>query len=197
MAMNDITVCIPTIPPRADYLERALTSVARQTRPPVHIIIDTDVNREGPAALRNRMLHQVSTEYVAFLDDDDEMLPKHLELLWNCAQVTDADLVYPWFTVVQGDVETDLDPLGAFGLPFDPARLDHSNYIPVTVLARAEIVRCAGGFVNRAEPPATTCEDWGCWLRMRDAGAKFVHLPQRTWYWHWHGRNTSGRNDNW
>lgn len=195
--MNDITVCIPTIPPRSGFLNRALSSVLDQTLKPVQTIVTSDVNREGPAALRNWMLEQVQTKYVAFLDDDDEMLPKHLELLHACAEINDADLVYPWFTVLQGGVDTGADPLGRFGLPFDPARLDTANYIPVTVLARTEMIRSVGGFVNRAEPPDTTCEDWGCWLRMRDAGATFVHLPERTWYWHWHGRNTSGRNDNW
>ena len=113
--MNDITVCIPTIPPRAGFLTRALTSVLDQTLGATQIIVTSDVHREGPAALRNRMLQQVRTKYVAFLDDDDEMLPKHLELLRGCAELTGADLVYPWFTVLQGGVDTGVDPLMRFG----------------------------------------------------------------------------------
>lgn len=30
-----------------------------------------------------------------------------------------------------------------------------------------------------------------------ERGAKFSHLNHRTWTWHWHGANTSGRPDRW
>lgn len=192
-----VTVIIPTIAPRADMLSRALRSVYAQTlTPPGTIIVANDHDHEGPAATRNRALAKVETEWVAFLDDDDEFLPRHLEALRACAVVTGADLVYPWFDVVSSRRTPGWDPLGRFGLPFDPALLDSANYIPVTVLARTAVIVAAGGFVNRGEDGAT-CEDWGCWLAMRDAGAKFVHLPERTWIWNWHDGNTSGRTDVW
>jgi len=83
------------------------------------------------------------------------------------------------------------------GQPFDPAALRESNYIPVTALVRATRFVQVGGFPepNSEDWPHPDCEDWALWLRLLDAGAKFSHLPERTWTWEWHGRNTSGRPD--
>lgn len=192
MLNEKITVIIPSIPPRSRLLARALKSVLDQTRTNIEVSVIIDAHREGPAAIRNRAIERARTPWVAFLDDDDEFLPDHLEKLYDCAKETDADVVYPWFELPVG-----WDPLGKFGVPFDPDALDKANYIPVTVLARTEKLKDVGGFVNRGTIDTTTCEDWGLWLRLRDAGAKFVHLPERTWIWHWHGKNTGGSNKRW
>jgi glycosyltransferase involved in cell wall biosynthesis len=192
---HDITVVIPTIPPRARKLRQAITSALGQTLPPACIVIEIDHDHEGPAVVRNRALAKVETEYVAFLDDDDQFRANHLQLLRQCAEQTSADLVYPWFDVVSSRATPGWDPLGRFGMPFDPLALRQNNYIPVTVLARTKVV-AAAGFANRSDVDAT-CEDWGCWLAMLDAGATFVHLAERTWVWNWHEGNTSGLTDRW
>lgn len=195
--IGDVTVVVPTIPPRAAMLDKALMSVSVQKLRPADVIVEYDHDHEGPAVVRNRALEKVTTEWVAFLDDDDLMRPQHLRacLLW--AQRQGADLVYPWFDVVSTRTTPGWDPLGHFGQEFDADALRQANYIPVTVLVRAQLLRDVGGFRNRAEPPATTCEDWGAWLALLDAGARFSHLPARTWVWVWHTANTSGRNDVW
>jgi hypothetical protein len=193
---HDISVVIPTIPPRAKKLRQAITSTLGQTLAPASIIIEIDHGHEGPAIVRNRALAKVTTEYVAFLDDDDQFRANHLELLHRCVEEHDADLVYPWFDVVSSRTTPGWDPLGMFGVPFDREAIRQRNFIPVTVLARTKLLVAAGGFVNRSEVDAT-CEDWGCWLAMLDAGAKFVHLPERTWIWNWHDGNTSGLPDRW
>lgn len=195
--MPDITVCIPSIPPRGVHLQRALRSVHRQTRPPVTIAVCVDEKRRGAAETRQKALDTVSTEFVAFLDDDDEFLPRHLELLHNIITATGADVVYPWFEVIGG---TDPFP-GRYGKEFDADLLRKTQYVPVTVLARTEAIREAGGF--RAEPNELGWqnEDWRLWKAMLSRGATFVHLPRRTWSWHhWlgvEGRNTSGNPANW
>jgi hypothetical protein len=97
------------------------------------------------------------------------------------------DVVYPWF-----DVEGGEDPIGCFGVPFSAAFLRRRNYIPVTVLARTELVRAVGGFQDHPDENGDPCEDWGLWLALLDAGATFGHLPQRTWIWHM-GAGTRGR----
>jgi len=81
MAMAAITVIVPTIPTRGELLNRALETVAAQTLQPAGVIVEMDQKREGAATVRNRALDRVSTEFVAFLDDDDELLPNHLKLL--------------------------------------------------------------------------------------------------------------------
>ena len=197
----EITVVIPTIPPRHVMLRQAVASVAAQTLPAHAVQITVDDQREGATTTRNRGLNAVTTEWVAFLDDDDLLDPDHLASLAACAAENRADLVYPWFRIAgpNGEDWTDKDPLGRFWKPFDPHYLRTvNNYIPVTVLAKTEVIRAAGGFKALSDDPVTSpCEDWGCWLAMLDIGARFVHLPRRTWTWRWWGGNTSGRGERW
>jgi glycosyltransferase involved in cell wall biosynthesis len=187
----DITLVIPTIPPRAALLARALASMDAQSYPPAEVITLVDLQREGAAATRNRALDLVTTDWVAFLDDDDELYPDHLRRLARFARITGADLVYPYF-------DADVDELNTFGLPFDPVLLRQANYIPVTVLARTQALKDAGGFQAHPDRNGDPCEDWGLWLALLDAGATLAHLPARTWRWHNGGEgSTRGKPDRW
>lgn len=190
---SGITVVVPSIPPRRyRHLHRAIDSVLRQELPAEALVVEFDTTHAGAAVTRNRGLEKVTTEWTAFLDDDDEFLPDHLALLRNHARKTDADMVYPWFTVPEG-----WDPFpDREGQPFDPALLETRNTIPVTVLIKTELIKSVGGFEPKG-PPDNPCDDWGAWTKVRDAGAKIEHLNRRTWLWHWHGENTSGRGDRW
>jgi len=188
-----IDVVIPAHPAReaSGMLARAVASVERQSIP-ARAVVQLDTVRAGSAATRTRGLARVTTPWVAFLDSDDELLPHHLERLLEHAEATGADLVYPWF---HADGFTDPWPK-LFGRVFDQGELRRGNFIPTTVLARTELVRLAGGFIADLDiaPPAQ-CDEWGLWLRMLDlkpAGARIAHLPERTWVWHVHGKNSSG-----
>lgn len=187
--MTSITVVIPTIPPRRGLLKRAIGSVLGQTLPAAAISVAVDLDKEGSAATRNRALAAVQTEWTAFLDDDDQMLPQHLELLAACQESTGADVVYPWPQMVgAGDPRPDM-----FGKPFDAAELRRSSFIPVTSLVRTELAQIAK-FRWRKDTPY---DDHAFYLGLLNLGAKFVHLPQRTWLWNVQGQNTSGRPDRW
>lgn len=193
-----VTAVIPTIPPRAasGQLQRAMASVLAQTYPVQAVSVAVDHGHEGAAVTRNRALAGVRTEWTAFLDDDDEWLPGHVAALLGTAEATGADVVYPWFHVVNG-----FDPFPQYsGRPFDEAALrDVQNYIPVTVLARTRLLHDVGGFENRNDstaPGASPCDEWGLWLKLLAYGARFVHYAGQTWAWHWEN-NTSGRGDRW
>lgn len=187
---DGVTAVIPSIPTRSRLLGRALNSVLSQTRPVDAISVSVDHTRRGSAKTRSRALSGVGTEWTALLDDDDEWLPGHIAQLWRHAQETGADLVYPWFTVPEG-----WDPWPEReGQSFDEALLRTMNYIPITVLVRTDLLWEAGGFTPKdPDNPESLCDDWGTWERLLAAGAKFSHLNSRTWIWHWHGGNTSGR----
>jgi hypothetical protein len=190
----NITVAIATHPPRMGAggpWERAVASVHAQTLPPSSIAVALDVDREGAAVTRNKALALVKTEWVAFLDSDDELLPDHLKLCARYATLSGVDVVYPGYECVGGE-----DPVNCFGIPFDASLLKRRNFIPVTVLARTGSVLAAGGFQDRPDENGDPCEDWGLWLSMLDNGAKFGHLPQKTWRWHL-GDTTKGRPDRW
>lgn len=186
-----ITVVIPTITPRTALLERALASVDAQTLAPVDVLVECDVDRIGAAATRNRATERVETDWVAFVDDDDELYPDHLLRLARHARLSGVDVAYPGYDCAGGP-----DPVGCFGIPFDPVLLRRRNYIPVTALARTELVRAAGGFQPRPDEHGDPCEDWGLWLALLDRGATFGHLAVKTWRWHL-GDTTKGRPDRW
>lgn len=196
-----VAVCIPAIPTRLDLLGETLASVLRQTRQPDEIHVSIDNDAVGAAGNRNRAWQAASTDWIAFVDDDDLLYPDHLEYL--LAHAEDADLVYPWFDLLEGPdplFVTQNDKLvSPLGVPFGEDAANHimtsGNFIPITVLVRREMLEKVGGFPQPGTPdwPHQTCEDWGCWKKLLEAGARFVHAPKRTWRWRWHYGNTSGR----
>src|SRR5512143_3823091 len=111
-----ITVAIAAHPARFrnGMLARAMNSVLAQTLQPAAIVVVNDLDRHGAGWNRGTLLDSVWTEWIAWIDSDDEWLPEHLEKLFNCAQETGSVFVYSWF---HGG-----DPLGHFGIPFDPCR---------------------------------------------------------------------------
>jgi glycosyltransferase involved in cell wall biosynthesis len=196
--VSGITVVIPSIPPRAALLKRAIDSVLAQTVQADLIIVEMDNDGDGAPATRDRALRKVTTEWVAFLDDDDELKSHHLETLLRCAEQEGADYVYSWYEIVDnfGVNRGDADwVLGNFGKPFDPA---HPTQTTITTLVRTKIAQDVG-FVfthwqdvelidgNRAG------EDWMFTLGCLERGARIVHTPHRTWKWHHDSQNTSGR----
>jgi hypothetical protein len=191
-----ISVVIPTIPTRSgETLMRAVWSAERQSLAPTAVVIEPDTERLGASQTRQRGLQRVTTEWVAFLDDDDELLPEHLEHLLACATEQGADYVYSWYEVVGG-----LDPMPQFfGRPWDN---EQPHQTTITTLVRTELAQSVGfGGDPEADPNGggafVSGEDYRFTLGCMAAGAKIVHLPERTWFWHHHGGNTSGLPSRW
>lgn len=196
-----MTVVIPTIPPRADnFLMHAMFSVQEQTVTDYDLHVVTDREGYGPATLRNLGVQKAQTEWIAFLDDDDEMDPHHLEFLLDAAKESGADVIWPWFRVRGG---TDPFP-GNRGRQWDPKR---PHIFPITTLVRRDAFLAVGGFTTRAEAiedpndPGSgryvSGEDWRLWLALNAAGAHFHHLNRVTWTWNHHDANTSGLPERW
>jgi glycosyltransferase involved in cell wall biosynthesis len=188
-----VTVVIPTHPGRSwELLGRAIKSVHEQTLQPRQIVVANDLHGYGAGATRNDGLNQAHSTYTAFLDSDDEFLPDHLNEL---AHVMDSDkdiiMAFSWFEAVGMP-----DPLGHFGLPFDPA---HPHHTTVTTMVDTDIARWVGGFPTSGEGGTAGClnDDWIFLLRMCEYAVKnnkkIVHLPKRTWRYHGHAGNTSGK----
>lgn len=192
-----VTAVIPTIPIRKQDLRRAVNSVGAQSHQPVGIAVATDVWRNGSAATRNRALGRVRTPWAAFLDDDDYWMPAHIMTLLAAAEDSGADVIYSGCRVV--DAAGHEIPLqeewGRFGQPFDAGLLRERSYIPVTSMVRTEMAQAAG--FGPPEGVDTPYDDWGFYLRLLDAGAKFFHVPRITWVWIHNGRNTSGQAGRW
>lgn len=197
MTASGITVVVTHVQPRRHLLRRALETVYEQTLQPDAVVVSQDNDRRGAAHNRQRGTDMVQTEFVAYLDDDDELRPNHLQLLRDNLRDT-ADLIYPWFDVVGG-----CDPFPTFeGKDWD------GNQVPVTFLARTESIRRAGGWDDSAlfntpgfdplhdpgvDPDGNRAgEDYRLILRMINLGMGIQHLNARTWMWHHDSGNTSG-----
>jgi glycosyltransferase involved in cell wall biosynthesis len=208
--INDITVCIATIPPRGKLLRRALASVAAQTLQPAAIVVEYDHEHTGAAATKNRAAAKATTPWLAFLDDDDQFLPHHLETLHTASRCGPeggvADIVYS--TPECPQLPGGRDPNGRYGVPFDPDELRRRSYIQTTSLIRRDVFDKVGGFQLPDRPmlDGTPCpyDDWGLWLALLDEGARFLHVPEVTFVWNHWGRgekdrpgNTSGDPTRW
>jgi glycosyltransferase involved in cell wall biosynthesis len=194
---DDVTVVIPHIPTRPNKLALAVKSTAVQKHRPTDIIIAVDTQREGSAATRNRALRRVRSTWTAFLDDDDYLLPQHLEILLEHARDTEADVIYPGCAVVndKGQQIPRRDEWGRYGRSFDADLLRQKSYIPVTSLVRTEYAQLA--WFGPPEGVDTPYDDWGFYLRLLNLGAKFSHVAEVTWVWTHHGANTSGQPNRW
>lgn len=187
----EVTVVIPTHPARVrnGMTKRAVGSVLGQTHPASAIIIEHDLDKAGAAITRNSGLQKVTTEWVAFLDSDDQLKPNHLATLVQGAQESGADYVYSWYDAVGFGK----DPLPHFGKIFDP---ENPTQTTITTLVRTELAQSVG---FRKPPPGAMIqgerygEDFQFTVEVIAAGGKIVHVPNRTWLWNYHGMNTSGQ----
>jgi glycosyltransferase involved in cell wall biosynthesis len=183
--LSDITVVVPTVAEReGPYRDATLESVRAQTLRPELLVVLDDMGA-GPWGTRNLGLQSVVTPWTAFLDDDDWMLPHHLQTLMDASE--DADLIYPrpWVLDATGPFGNAWEPWGT-DQDFDPERLRHHNFIPITYLVRTEVAQAVGGFPPRS-PGAPS--DWQYLLKLLGAGCRFAHVPERTWVWRRHRSN--------
>lgn len=176
-------------------LQRAFASIQGQTHQAAAVSIGVDVHRDGAPLTRQRALMSANTEWVAFLDDDDEFRPQHLEKLIKFASDMDADYVYSWFDT--HPLGLDPFPITHFTLPWDPAQPRHTT---ITTLVKTDLAKSVG-FIRpedmELKDGVIIGEDWAFTLGCIAAGAKIEHLIEKTWIWHHHGRNTSGLPTRW
>lgn len=185
---DGVTVCIAAHPARfhSGLLQRALTSVNAQTHIPEAVIVVNDGEGRGAGWTRQRLLQLVDTRWIAWIDSDDEWMPEHLSKLMEVAVATDSVFVFSWF---HGN-----DPLGHFGLPFNPCTPHHTT---MNVLERTDIAKEVG-FPDSADGPFSN-EDWlhivGFSKICCERGLKMTHLAERTFIYHQGHGNTSGKGD--
>lgn len=186
-----VTVVIPTIPPRAAMLERAVASVMAQTVMP-SLVIEADTGRNGSAATRNRALGKVQTEFVLCLDDDDALMPNAVQVLAEAQAETGADVVSgaAWIPQRAGHRE----PVSAPPPGWIPAgAVTARSVLHVSSLVRTRLARAAGFTFERDPGTGMMLDDYGLYCGLAAAGATFWRVPETVLVWHVHGSNTSGK----
>jgi glycosyltransferase involved in cell wall biosynthesis len=134
--------------------------------------------------MKNLGIGQATADWVAFLDDDDWMFPKHLRILLDHSR--DADVVYSLPLVWEGPQTWTPWPPS----PFDADKLATGNYIPCGYMVRRSLALEVGGFPERT--PEIPYSDWGFLLRMVEAGARFSYVEDWTWaFRRWEGNTSS------
>ena len=178
-------------------LAYAINSVQAQTHPVEAIIVAQDVHHEGAGPTRNRAGRMSRTTFTAWLDDDDQFMPHHIEHLLACVEEHGADVVSSYFEVVGGT-----DPLP----PLDRGRqYGHVDPPIFTIgwMVRTELLHEAtdnmGGF--QRDPDSTGAyqiQDKPLVDELyRLSGGNFFSSPEATYRWFHHRTNTSGLPTRW
>jgi hypothetical protein len=206
------TVVIPTCS-RPKLIGRAIRSVLAQTRTDWKLIIafngaypaeDYAKALEGfygdprisvvrspsagiPEAL-NAALGDVTTEYMAVLDDDDEWKPEFLEELSAALDASpSAGMAYCDLIEYRGEDQI-VQTTGPEEFSLDA--LKERNWITTPMgMFRVEIIRQTGGF----DPRCGFC-DWDIWMRCAAVGP-VPHVRKPLTIHNWHGSNTSSDSD--
>lgn len=207
--MLDIGVAIPTHPRRIEngMLQRAYRSAAWQRYRPAQINIAVDLEKRGAPHTRQQALDGITRKWTAFLDSDDELHLDHLAVLAEAAEMTGADYVYSWYDLVtfgrkraepyfvgpDGTLTDGVFPPTHFTEPWDS---ENPRQTTMTVLVRTDLAKEVGFWAPSDEQTFSdghrVGEDWIFTLACNRLG-KIHHVAQRTWNWHHHGANTSGR----
>ena len=190
--MTKVSVVIPTYN-RASVLGRALSSATGQTHSNLEIIVVDDASqddvtsviarcgdarvssvrhpqRRGACAARNTGLEQAQGSFVAFLDSDDEWLPKKIETQLRAFDRSGSNVgvcCSDWLAESLTAGHFDRRPYRRFDPTSPTFREDMFAYSSVLTSAlgiRTELLRRVGGF----DPRMPRLQDWELCLRLVD-----------------------------
>ena len=187
--MAPITVLTATMPGREEFLTECMRSVSNQTvKVEAHLIRSKvpEMGRPNPLGLaeqRNALLQGVQTEWLSILDDDDYWYSHHVETI-ESGFYSGADIIYTWGDGLQHLREIDVTT------SYYEAReiLKSHSPIPSASAIRTSLAREIGGWGGpfhdrRFVATGATWDDWDFWARaVAMAGAKFLCIPEVTWY---------------
>ncbi len=196
-----VSVIIPTYN-RARFLGDAVDSCLAQTHPKREIIVvddggDDDTERllrraygsairyiyqrnQGPGIARNTGIAAARGEFIHFLDADDQLLPRKIEICLDVfRREPDVAVVYTHFQQVASDGASPL-PTPAFARYGDEIFCEMLRQTGCHILLSASMyktaaLRAVGGFAD--DPEFRSAEDWDLLLRLA-ARFRFVGIDQ-------------------
>lgn len=158
--MSNVTVVVGTFGEESVWeplARRAMASVERQTVLPDEILW---VHRDSLQEARNTGAEMAGTEWLIFLDADDELDQGYVEAMLRAP----GDLRRPMTLGVYEDGSEDAAPIF---IPRKP--LLEANFIVIGAMCRREQFLRLGGFDDYP-----MLEDWALWLKMACDGAEIA-----------------------
>jgi glycosyltransferase involved in cell wall biosynthesis len=135
----------------------------------------------GLPSARNTGINFSKGEVLCYLDDDDRLLPEHLETVVAELKRTGAEVVYTEAEYVAETLDNDTRVEHRRGRPYSgiaysKAQLHVANFIPVNAVAhRRDLLSRTGTF----DTSLTALEDWDLWIRF-SRETDFVAIPRVT-----------------
>lgn len=200
LSLPPVTVLVPTYN-RRQLLHRALRSLSAQTYGQFEVVVVNDGGedvrgvvdefptlnvryvqhryRKGLSATRNTGLSLAEGAVIAYLDDDDEFLPEHLQSTTSVLSTTHADVVTSGVRYIVNEVT---GRVFNYQFPAEPRLLAITNFYPVIGwVHRRSLATRFGGFREQLN----VCEDWDWLLRAVWCGhACWSAIPQITTVYH-------------
>lgn len=177
---------------RPEALRNALDSIRRQSYKNIQVVVVEDGEQTsnellknnfsdlnyiyeatnehiGRSAVGNRAMEIAEGEYYNFLDDDDELLPKHIEILVNALNDSEQMAAYSVAKekqIIFIDKETNRyevkKEMIRYRQPFNRLLLYKENYFPIqSVLFGRKLYEKLGGFNTKL----SCLEDWDLWVK--------------------------------
>jgi len=206
------TIIVPTCD-RPDLLEHALSSVRGQTCADWRLIVVDDgtqgldlgplvqpfddvrlfktTGRIGAASARNVGLEHVDTDWIVFLDDDDEFLPDFLENLKGRVAGKSTEPVLAITDLIVVDYNSDREVVRERVKTFvsAPTPPGHDIHQAIrTGMSGLAINRCALGRAGPMDPSYKTMDDSEWIFRLVEAGAEIVFVSPASVRVHNHAR---------
>jgi GT2 family glycosyltransferase len=210
MIRRTVSVIIPCFNAQ-QYLRETIDCVLGQSYPDIEIIAvndgSTDATRsiletyghrvivvnqrnQGRSAARNMGLSRASGEYVLFLDSDDLIDPRHLELLAAAIDFSGAGIAY-----CKADAFVSTDPSKRYlyrhvyydGMNADRIILGNFINMHCGLIRRSVLNQTGVRFVEGREH----CEDWEFWARLILSGVTAARVNQVLAHIRDHSQNTS------
>ena len=122
------------------------------------------------SAAANALLDAARGRYSVFLDDDDQLLPTHLQKL--AGELDTHEELVACYSDVQATIVCDgaTTKTHVYERDFDPVLLQLQNYLPIhSVMFRMEAVRRV--VACRFDEALELFEDWDFWLQLATKGA--------------------------
>ena len=151
-------------------------------------LVWTEVN-EGISTQTNAGIAEAKGSWIAFIDQDDLLMPNLLYEYLRAIRFREADVIYCDEDKLDSETGYFIEP--NFKPDYSPDLLACNNYICHMVMVRREVLDRVGLLDRRYDG----AQDHDLLLRLSEVTGKFVHIPKVLYSWRIHAVSTAADAD--